>query len=172
LLSSLGIECFLSDCLTLSFPRRIANPKQQTEIFVVSRDQKILSILPPELSDATYISHYVEQRGFKQNIDAAASLLNTYQQRARLIVTTMLHCALPAIAMGIPVIVFYPENTAQGHASDRERFSSLEAIIPTVEVAAKKLHLIDCFHQLIQRWNLPSRNHMLRLAPTSALPPP
>ncbi|WP_156815357.1 hypothetical protein [Pseudanabaena sp. PCC 6802] len=99
----------------------------------------------------------------------------------------MLHCALPAIAMGIPVIVFYPQNSASGHASDRERFSSLEAIVPiyhfeeassidwepkSVESAIKKLHLIDSFHQLIKCWNLPLRNHMPRLAPTSILPPP
>lgn len=186
LLRSHGIESFHSNCLSLSFPRRTSTPEQQ-EVFVVSRDQEILSILPPALSNASYVCHYASGRDFEENMKAAAALLDTYRTRARLIVTTMLHCALPAIAMGIPVVMFYPKNNETGHASDRERFTSLATLVPIhrfedakevdwdpkpVNIGAEKLRLVDSFYKLTERWQLPSINRFPKLAPTSVLPPP
>ncbi|MBA3994491.1 MAG: hypothetical protein C0469_13260 [Cyanobacteria bacterium DS2.3.42] len=172
--------------LTLSFPRRTYAPGPH-EVFAVSRDQEILSILPPSLSEASFISHHVSGRDFEENMQAAAALLETYRSRARLIVTTMLHCALPAIAMGIPVVMFYPKNDETEYASDRERFTSLAKLIPIyrfedamqvdwepkpVSVVAEKLRIVDSFFQLTERWQLPSRNRFPRLAPLSVCPPP
>src|SRR5258708_37088752 len=59
----------------------------------------------------------------------ARELLDAYRSHAKLIITTLLHCALPAIAMGIPVVVFFPINDETAHASDRERFSSLDGLV-------------------------------------------
>lgn len=176
----------IPSCLTLAFPRRAYSP-EQNEVFVVSQDQEILSILPPSLSDASFVSHKVSGCDFEENMQAAAAQLETYRSRARLIVTTMLDCALPAIAMGIPVVMFYPKNNETEHASDRERFASLAKIIPIyrfedamqvdwepkpVSAGAEKLRVIDSFYQLSQRWQLPSINRFPRLAPLSACPPP
>lgn len=171
--------------LTLSFPRRTYGPEQQ-QVFVVSQDQEILSILPPSISDALFVSHYVSGRDFEENMQAAAALLETYKSRARLIVTTMLHCALPAIAMGIPVVVFHPKGNETEHALDRERFKVLATILPiyrfedvtqvdwepkAVSVVSEKLRIVDSFYQMTERWHLPSISRFPRLAPLSSCPP-
>lgn len=40
----------------------------------------------------------------------ARGLLDMYQRQAKLVITTRLHCLLPCIAMGIPVIFFGNQN--------------------------------------------------------------
>jgi hypothetical protein len=47
------------------------------------------------------------------------------------VITTFLHCALPCIAMGIPVVVFLPRPQYDfQETSDPERFSGLMRIAP------------------------------------------
>lgn len=187
LLRSRGIEAFLSHCLTLSLPRRLSRPEQQTEIFVVSRDKGVLKHLPDSLGPHTFISHYADTKDFDKNKARAAELLAMYRDRARLIVTTLLHCALPAIAMGIPVVVFYPANEAPEHKSDRERFSSLAEMIRifrfseaaavdwtgyTPDVSLLKLRMTDQFFDLAARWgrlaSVRGKKHHAVLEPVEA----
>ncbi len=130
LLRSKGVEAFTSNCLSLTLPRRIDNPATQTEVFVVSRDERIKNYLPPSIGPYTFICHYSGSDDFAPNMARVEQLLEMYRYRAKLITTTMLHCALPAIAMGIPVVVFYPLNDETAHGSDRERFSSLDGLVP------------------------------------------
>lgn len=189
LLQSRGVDAFLSHCLTTTFPRRIADPAQNTETFIVSRTDAILDYLPPEIREnATFLSQYSGSGDFASNMVQARELLERYRDRARLIVTTMLHCALPAIAMGIPTIVFFPPNEGAQHQSDRERFSSLMDIIRvfqpaeasdvdwrgyTPEVGAIKLALIDRLAALVaERWGHFETPAVGPIAPASALPVP
>ena len=89
--------------------------------------------------------------------------------------------------MGIPVIVFYPQGTGGGHQSDRERFSTLERMIRVfhfdethkidwrgrvVEASRYKLALIDAFHSMMKRWQLPPEAVVGPIAPSAALPVP
>lgn len=123
LLRSKGIETYESNCLSLTLDRRIFGDRN--EIFVVSRDRQIIDYIPETLGPFTFVSHYSGSNDFEENMKLASELLVEYGTRAKLIVTSLLHCALPAIAMGIPVVVIYPINDQAGHASDQERFSSL-----------------------------------------------
>ena len=133
LLRANGVEALESHCLTLTFPRRLP-AASQSEIFVVSRDDRLAAAVPASLGPFTSILHYSGDTDFMRNMVRARALLETYRDRARLIVTSLLHCALPALAMGIPVVIFYPLNTPEGHASDRERFSSLESLVPIWQI--------------------------------------
>ena len=116
----------------------------------------------------------------------AAAMLALYRDQARLIVTSLLHCALPAIAMGIPVVMFYPINSERGHQSDRERFSSLEHLIPIwriedmdqvdwsptpPDVGAIKLALLDRLSAALSSRGLTQFRALGPIAPASALPP-
>lgn len=172
LLRAKGVEAFTSNCLSLMFSRRVDDPVTQTETFVVSRDDRIKALLPAAVGPYRFISHYSGSNDFASNMARAEQLLGLYRARARLIITTLLHCALPAIAMGIPVIVFYPLNGDAGHASDRERFSSLERLIRVyrfdemsevhwnparISIGDTKLSMLDRFYELAAaRWGLPS----------------
>jgi hypothetical protein len=187
LLRSKGVEAFTSNCLSLTLSRRIDDPKTQTEVFVVSRDERIRDRLPPSIGPYTFVNHYSGSNDFATNMARAEQLLETYRSRAKLIVTTMLHCALPAIAMGIPVVVFYPLNDETAHASDRERFSSLDGIVrvhrfeeienvdwnpKSVDVGEIKLKIFDRFYEMAARWRIAPPLQIGPIAPPSALLPP
>jgi hypothetical protein len=187
LLRSKGVEVFTSNCLSLTLPRRIEDPQTQNEVFVVSRDDRIKDYLPPSIWPYTFICHYSGSNDFAANMAQAAQLLEIYRSRAKLIVTTMLHCALPAIGMGIPVVVFYPINHETGHASDRERFSSLDRLVRVhrfeeiesvdwnpkpVDVGGTKLKILDRFYEMAARWQVVPPPPLGPIASSSALPPP
>jgi hypothetical protein len=172
LLRSKGVDAFTSHCLSLTLPRRTDDPRTQTEVFVVSRDERIRDLLPEAIGPYAFVSHYSGSSDFDANMARAAELLETYRTRAKLLVTTLLHCALPAIAMGIPVVVFYPINDERLHASDRERFSSLESLVRVhrleemdgvdwnpapVDAGGIKLRILDRFYDMAGRWAIASR---------------
>ena len=187
LLKSHNIDAFLSHCLSLTLPRRIDAPDNQIETFIVSRDKRILDYLPAEIRSSEFICHYSGITDFAANMRRAEELLTIYRSRAKLIITTLLHCALPAIAMGIPVVVFFPPNESEQYRSDRERFSSLQEMIRvfhpneanridwrgyTADVGHIKLTLIDRLFELAQRWGHLPKTQLGPIAPASALPVP
>jgi hypothetical protein len=103
-----GVDAFHSKCLTLTFPKRLKEPKQG-KVFVVDVEKEIL----PEIisRNAVYISHIVNPIwGEEIKSLMAIKLLNLYRENASLVITKRLHCALPCIAMGIPVIFFGDAN--------------------------------------------------------------
>lgn len=186
LLRSKGVQAFTSNCLTLTLSRRIDDPRSQTEVFVVSRDERIKDYLPESIKPYTFVSHYSGSSDFSANMARADELLETYRSRARLIVTTLLHCALPAIGMGIPVVVFYPLNGETAHASDRERFSSLERFVRVyrieeinevdwnpkpIDVGGVKLKILDDFYAMAARWRIAPPLPIGPIAPPSPFPP-
>ena len=173
--------------MSLTFERRFRKKEKHSRIFVVSRDKRIIDIVPEKIGNYTYINHYSDTNDFESNMASAQRLIDMYRDEARLIITTFLHCALPAIAMGIPVVVFYPENTREGHESDKERFSSLKKLIPVyrfsdvidvnwtpslVDASELKLTIVDHFRVLTQRWPLPEQDVFEWLLPSSELAPP
>jgi hypothetical protein len=128
LLKSKNIDCYLSHCLTLTFDKR-ESLESQNKIIISSRDKYILDLLPDEIKLIShYINHYSDTNDFMINMNKAKDLLEYYKKESKLVITTFLHCALPCIAMGIPVIVFYPNNDDINHQFDVERFSSLASI--------------------------------------------
>ena len=89
--------------------------------------------------------------------------------------------------MGIPVVVFYPINHEIGHASDCERFSSLERLVPVhrfeeiesvdwnpkpIDVGEIKLKILDRFYEMAASWQITLPPPLGPIAPSSALPPP
>jgi hypothetical protein len=187
-LRSYGVDAFLSHCLTLTFARRLPDPDRHNEVFVVSRDRWILQYLPPSLGSYTFISHYSMPDEFTESKCQATELLNAYRDRAKLVVTTLIHCAMPAIALGIPVILFYPPDEGRAREQfDLARFSSLSEIVRvfraseaadvdwhgyTPDVSALKLKLIDTFFNMAARWGRLAPPAIGPVAPSSALPPP
>lgn len=187
LLRSHGIQAFLSNCPTITFARRLPDPDRQSEVFVVSRDHRILEFLPASIGPYTFVSHYSESNEFTENKHQAAELLKTYRDRARLVITTMLHCALPVIAMGIPVVVFCPPNEGVEHDADLARFSSLSELIRVFrvseatlvdwqgyspDVSTLKLKLLERFFAMVERWGDPSPSPIGPIAPSTVLPVP
>lgn len=125
LLSKYGIESYESNCLTLTLDRY--NVQSTGKIYVSSINKDIEKYIPSHIS-YQYINHYTNTNNFESNMSSAYTLLKKYSG-AKLVITTFLHCALPCIGMGIPVIVFYPNSFDSVSESDKERFSGLDKLI-------------------------------------------
>jgi hypothetical protein len=107
LLRSVGVDAFVSQCLTLTFPNRAVVPSEG-KVFLVDLPQQLRRIVPSDLSrDAVVVSHEVQDiYGESIKFGIARHLMSLYRDQARLVITTRLHCTLPCLAMGIPVIFF------------------------------------------------------------------
>jgi hypothetical protein len=119
LLNAAGIDAYFSGCLTLTIER----PEVAREANLI-----VLNDIPEELSRKlqgrltknVVTTRHGDQpaRGAAARFAAAEELLNLYA-RASCVVTTRLHCSLPCIAMGTPVLM------VNNWVSDPYRFSGL-----------------------------------------------
>lgn len=125
-----GLEAYLSRCLTLTLPKRTQEEaKQATKVFLVGIPENLLKFIPQHLREGA-IS--VNQQGvsnekslqWRSFYQRSEDLLETYKTQAKLIITCALHCASPAIAMGIPVVLITRNE------ENLQRFSALNGIVP------------------------------------------
>lgn len=125
-----GLEAYLSRCLTLTLPKRTQEEaKQATKVFLVGIPENLLKFIPQHLREGA-IS--VNQQGvsnekslqWRSFYQRSEDLLETYKTQAKLIITCALHCASPAIAMGIPVVLIARNE------ENLQRFSALNGIVP------------------------------------------
>ncbi len=108
LLKEKGVNAFYSKCITLTFPKREKEPKNG-KIYIVDAERVPI----PEFikKQAVFISHNISDIHSNDcKLRLAKDILDEYRKNAKLIITTRLHAALPAIAMGIPVIFFGDEK--------------------------------------------------------------
>ena len=112
LLQEAGISAEVSGCLTTTFPRREKEPKSG-KVFLVNTSG---IPLPRAYRDGP--STRIDQEGAAWWSAAAkralaAELLQLYREQAKLVITTRLHCALPCVAMGIPVVMLGDESDSR-----------------------------------------------------------
>lgn len=108
-----GIDSFFNYCMTLTLDRRDENIKGDT-IFIVDLDNFVP--LPKHLKKEKIVYSTQESVNFyshEAKMVLAGELLERYKQEAKLVITSKLHCALPCIAMGIPVILFAEKNNTR-----------------------------------------------------------
>lgn len=96
-----GYNAYLNGCMTLTFPRR--NNPGSGQIFFVDVCDELLPYVPKEMLDkAIFTSHLFYNKYATE--DEAKAVYSRYIEHADLIVTSRLHCAVPCLAAGIPVI--------------------------------------------------------------------
>ena len=131
LLADLGVKSYFSRCLTLTLPKREEN-SSQNKVFIVNIKQTYFRYIPQELLENAI---FVNQRSVKiegsfenymehtqDYLECTAELLGHYKNEARLIITSAIHCAMPCLAMGIPVILLDFEK-------NNSRFDVLDGIL-------------------------------------------
>ena len=125
LLSSHGVDAYCSNCLTTTFDRRPGGVEYKNIYFSTKGDKdKFRQLFPPHIrKQAQYLEHISFTKNHRINMLRARYLLHKYS-KAKLVITTLLHCALPCSAIGVPVIVFWPSDEIR--YSDQERMSTLE----------------------------------------------
>jgi hypothetical protein len=104
LLSEKGVRTYYSKCLTLTFPKRQHDPTNGKVFLVDTESIPIPKSIERKAIQITHEVPYFYSDEIKS--DMARFLLDMYKNQARLVITTKLHCALPCIAFGVPVIFF------------------------------------------------------------------
>jgi hypothetical protein len=106
-----GVKAYYSKCLTLTLEKRRKAPSDGT-IYLVDVRKECLSVIPRAIrKKAVPIKPgHVRLPAVPSHLKLALAehLLKTYRDTASLIITSKIHCALPCIAMGIPVVFLYP----------------------------------------------------------------
>ena len=112
-----GIDAYLSGCLTLTLPRNDSAEKTD-EILLVDIDPASEQTIREHFPNERYasVTHAVNPEAYwlltvKERMEKAAALLRRYQG-AKCVVTSRLHCALPCLALGTPVLLLYKDEFA------------------------------------------------------------
>lgn len=117
-LAALGVNAYLTGCLSLTFPRRTQVQEQNADkVYLIDVQKRVKDLIPRELlEEATELSsihrfeilhdsnRMTEQEAFdfhKMGEERVKLLRDT----AKLVITSRLHAAAPCLAMGIPVIL-------------------------------------------------------------------
>jgi len=135
-LQKLGIDAYLSGCLTLTFPRRTEEQaKKADKIYFIDAAQDLKKYIPEKISKnaigLTNISRFSNPgNATRMSIEAtyekhekAEERIRLLRDTAKLVITSKLHVASPCLAMGIPVIL------AKTHFGDR--FGFIDRFLPT-----------------------------------------
>lgn len=110
LLQSHGVEAYYSRCVSLTLPRRSEAP-ENGEVFLVGLTSEARQAIPSAIRRRAVVVDQAKLRlpigNTRLRLELAGELLDQYRRRARLVVTSKIHCAMPCIAMGIPVVFLY-----------------------------------------------------------------
>jgi hypothetical protein len=126
LFESHGIPAFWSGCLTLTLEAERPAPAREDVVYAVELGDGAFQHLATRCrSPLARVSHLFPPASAAVRFDRARDLLARYA-RAKAVVTNRLHCALPCLALGTPVL--FIES-----ALDRYRFSGLRDLMHHVD---------------------------------------
>lgn len=106
-----GINAYFSKCLTITFPKRSSTPVT-SKVFLVDLPIHVINIIPKDIGPREYINQETNEYG-DLKFEIAKKLLLKYRDEATLVITSRLHCALPCVAMGIPVVLWANPNSTR-----------------------------------------------------------
>lgn len=104
-----GVRCAWTGCFTVTLNNPVPHLQTTDTIFVVD------TILPEEYSghkNVQYVTHIVKKirpMTLFEKLLEAKKLLRMYAT-AQLVITSRLHCAMPCVGMGVPVIFQSPDG--------------------------------------------------------------
>lgn len=128
LLRKENIPCFLSGCMTIAFPFRDCESTAK-KIYAVDLPNEIVGKLPFDRKDIVIKNQSIP---LKKDMDVnqehiycdkkAQKRLKELRDNASIVITSRLHCTIPSLAMGIPVILIREHYD--------ERFQWVEKYLP------------------------------------------
>lgn len=111
--------------LPLLVPARIENSSEQVDVVVVSPDDWVVTSIRKHVGAYRRVSPVLDE----------VERLGHYRSHAKIVVTTMAQCALQAIGMGVPVVIFFPPGGPGG--MERKKLAALQHIVPVFELDEK-----------------------------------
>lgn len=103
------IEAYISGCVTVAFNRRI-NSADRNKYYFVDVKPEFLECVPEEIKEQSVITSQnvvvenVSDKIMEWGENCAVQRLEEYSSKAKMIITSKLHCMTPCVAMGIPTI--------------------------------------------------------------------
>lgn len=124
-----GVDAYFSGCLTLTLESE--ETQKTNDVYLVEPFTKFFlkhyinynlrRLIPKEEEQhVKYVSHYpinLKKDSIEHRLDAAKKLVDQYA-KARLVITSRIHCALPCLALGTPVY-FTEVGYNRKHAKNR-----------------------------------------------------
>ena len=131
-----GVKAYFSSCLTTTLDKdyKVSESERNDKIifcdYEINRekptkiDKKLLEVLKNYNKEAIEYTHHSYDFGLSEEecFKTAETLLQKYA-RAKLVITTRIHCALPCLALGTPVILVIPKKY------DKKRYDGLTQLL-------------------------------------------
>jgi len=153
-LDEVGIEAKFTGCLTLMLENPYSRLEKRDYVVVSdshpgpdayensappnkSAPNMFKKLIPKKVQkDAVYVEHNVgpEAKKYAKKMERSLELLELYA-KAKTVITSRLHCALPCIAMGVPVVFLHKEWDTE------ERFDGYRHMINGYGPKAKKIDI-------------------------------
>lgn len=126
-----NINAYFSGCLTLTLPQQKAAGRAKPYVCAVDLSPESLAQVHTQLQgsgiEVVAETHHADYENHPQTLEQrfmrVEKLLGLYQG-AHCVVTTRLHCALPCLAMGVPVLLLY-----NNEVDDSTRFASFSEYV-------------------------------------------
>lgn len=124
-----GIAAYINGCISLTLPKR---EEAGDKVYIVDACEELLDYIPKDMKEnAVYKTHVFYNREIHET--ESAQIYEEYKKNARLVISSRLHCIIPCIAYGIPVVY------AAKYLSTRSNW--LKSLIPLYD--EKSFDMID-----------------------------
>jgi len=99
-----GIKSYLHGCITTTLPLRNLD-KNYNKVFIVDVSKEIKEFIPDYLIKKAVYKTHMHENLKEDPKELMQQYYDEYKNEASLVITSLLHCAIPCIAAGIPVIL-------------------------------------------------------------------
>ena len=155
LLRHLGVNAYFSGCLTLLMENPNISGKRTDNIYLVDVQDSFINLLPIDVQEkAIRVAHKVRT---KERFTEAYRLMELYGS-AKVVITQRIHCALPCVAMGTPVIfINSPKMPGGGGSSNKSslRTVGLTPLFHTLDLYATTMERAKEWLQSFPWHNIP-----------------
>jgi hypothetical protein len=114
------------------------------------------------LLNAIYIGHYIKFIDDTNSFKCADELLKKYAN-AKLIITSRLHAALPAVGMNTPCVLVYPENSREEESCRFDGLLDLVNVITHTGTKIKNDFQIDPLNPSVKKTYISIKEELLKV---------
>ncbi len=110
ILTKYQIEAYVIGCLSLTFDRRESAEGNNGKYYFVGVKEKFMEFVPEYIRNQAVVTtqhvkmDYIDEQVMKEGEINAKRLLSEYKQNAKMVISPLLHCICPCVAMGIPTV--------------------------------------------------------------------
>lgn len=99
-----GVNAYTAGCISASLKRRSQQEENKDTVFLIDIPNEILPFLLRKYKNVEVMSHIISLSDVNTMENYVENRYNEYIKRAKLVITSRLHAAIPCAAAGIPVV--------------------------------------------------------------------